>query len=67
MVDLMLDLGLSVSLVQCNVCLQAQDVMRVKAEKPLQLVRVSGEQLPILEHIRVPIKLGELELLHALW
>ena len=64
MVDLMLDSGSSVSLVQRNVHLQAQDVVRVEPGKPVQLVTASGEQLPILEHIRVPIKLGELELLH---
>ena len=64
MMDVMLDSGSSVSLVQRNVCLQAQDVVRVKARKPQQLVTASGEQLPILEHVRIPIKLGELELLH---
>ena len=31
---------------------------------PPQVLMASGEQLPILEYIRVPIKLGELELLH---
>ena len=63
-VDMMLDSGSSVSLVQHNVRVQAQDIVRVKARKPVQLVMASGKQLPILEHIRVPIKLSELELLH---
>ena len=38
--------------------------MQVKATRPLQLVTASGERLPVLGHIKVSIKLGELELLH---
>ena len=62
-VELMLDSGSSVSLVQCNVRSQARNVVQVEARRPLQLVTASGEQLPIVEHIRAPVKLGELELL----
>ena len=60
----MLDSGSSVSLVQCDVCSQARNVVRVEARRPLQLVTASGEKLPIVGHVRVPVKLGELELLH---
>ena len=35
LVDLMLDSGSSVSLVQRNVRLQAQDIVQVEAKKPL--------------------------------
>ena len=62
-VELMLDSGSSVSLVQCNVRSQARNVVQVETRRPLQLVTASGEQLPIVEHIRAPVKLGELELL----
>ena len=61
MVDVMQDSGSSVSLIQHNVRLQAKDIVRVKARKPLQLITASGEQPPILEHIKVLIKLGELD------
>ena len=53
-VDLMLDLGSSVSLVQRNIQLQAQDVMRSKVGKPLQLVMASGEQLFIFAGALIP-------------
>ena len=62
--SVMLSLGLSVSLVNCNMCLQIQDVEIINALRPLQLGMVSGKQLPILENITVLIKCGELELLH---
>ena len=63
-VEIMLDSGSSLSLVQRNVLLQANNVMQIQAPRPLQLVTASGEQLPIVEHIRAPIKVGELELMH---
>jgi len=47
----MLDSWLSNSLVQRDVLSQAQDIVRVKAMRSLQLVTASGEQLPILGHI----------------
>ena len=43
---------------------RAQDVVQVKARRPLQLVMASGGRLPVMGHIRAPIKLGELKLLH---
>ena len=60
----MLDSGSSVSLVQQGVLLQARGIERVEKKKPLRLVTASGDSLPILDHIRAPIKLGELELVH---
>ena len=63
-VELMLDSGSSVSLVQGNILSQAQDIVHIKAVRPLQLVTASGEQLPIMGHIRALVNLGELELLH---
>ena len=67
-VGIMLDSGSSISLVQRDVLLQAQDVVQVEATRSLQLVTASGEQLSIvchlLCHIRAPVKLGELKLLN---
>ena len=63
-VELMLDSGSSVSLVQCDIRSQARNVVPIEARRPLQLLTALGEQLPILEHVRAPVKLGELELLH---
>ena len=62
--ELMLDSRLSISLVQRKLLARAQDVVEVKAKRPLQLVTASGGRLPVMGHIRVPIKLGELKLLH---
>ena len=63
-VELMLDSGSSISLVQRDVLSQVQDIVRVKATRFLPLVTASGEQLPIVCHIRAPVKLAELKLLH---
>ena len=63
-VELMLDSRSSISLVQRDLLAQAQDVVQVKARRQLQLVTASGGQLPIMGHIRAPIKLCELNLLH---
>ena len=63
--ELMLDSGSSVSLVRSDLLARAQGAVQpVKATRPLQLVTASGERLPVLGHIKAPIKLGELELLH---
>ena len=62
--ELMLDSGSSISLVQRDVLSQVQDIVRVKATRSLPLVTASGEQLPIVCHIRTPVKLAELKLLH---
>ena len=63
-VELMLDSGSSISLVQRDLLARAQDVVQVKAKTPLELVTASGGLLPVMEHIRALIKLGELKLLH---
>ena len=63
-VELMLDSGLSISLVQCDLLAPAQDIVQVRSKRPLQLVTASGRWLPVMGHIRAPIKLGELKLLH---
>ena len=62
--EIMLDSGSSVSLVQSRVLDNARNVVPVKAVKPLRLVTASGDQLPIVRHVRAPVKLGELQLLH---
>lgn len=62
--ETMLDSGSSVSLVQQGVLLHARGIERVEKKKPLRLVTASGDSLLILDHIRAPIKLGELELVH---
>ena len=60
----MLDSGSSVSLVKSRVLDNARNVVPVKAVKPLRLVTASGDQLPIVRHVRAPVKLDELQLLH---
>ena len=64
LVEIMLDSGRSISLVQHDVLVQAQDVVQVKARRPLQLMMASGEQLYVRGHIRAPFKIDELNLLH---
>ena len=61
-VETMLDSGSSVSLVQRGVLRQAKGIKKVEETKPLRLVTASSDDLPIMDHIRAPVKLGELEL-----
>ena len=56
----MLDSGSSVSLVQCDVLQGAQNVVEVTAARPIQFVTASGDQLPILQHFKALVQLGEL-------
>ena len=63
-VELMLDSGSSILLVQLDLLARAQDIVHVRSKRPLQLVTASGRWLPVMGHIRAPIKLGELKLLH---
>ena len=63
-VELMLDSGSSLSLVQCDVLQGAENVVQVAATRPIQLVTASGDQLPILQHVRASVQLGELKVLH---
>ena len=64
-VEMMLDSGSSVSLVTqqvLNGC--GSQVERVPAVERVRLVTASGEDLPMVDHIQVPVQLGELEVLH---
>ena len=63
-VEIMLDSGSSISLVQHDVLHRAKDIQRIQPRQLLRLVTTSGEHLPIVEHIQAPVKLGELELMH---
>ena len=60
----MLDSGSSVSLIQGEVLQSAQDVVLVTVARPIQLVTASGDQLPILQHVKAAVKLGELNVVH---
>jgi len=42
----------------------AKYVVQVAAARPIQLVTASGDQLPILEHVRASVQLDELNVLH---
>ena len=59
----MRDSGSSVSLVQSDILLTAKNVTRVAAQ-PIQLVTASGDQLPILRHVKALVQLGELHAFH---
>ena len=63
-VEMMLDSGSSVSLIQKDVLSRAQDVVRIKTTKPLRLVTTSGDQLPILDHVSALVQVGELHVRH---
>ena len=63
-VEIMLDSGSSVSLIQSTVLAGAQGVVQWENARPLQLVTASGDPLPIVEQVRPPIKLSELHLMH---
>ena len=58
-VELMLDSGSSVSLIQSNALQGASDI-QVLSAKPIQLVTASGDQLPIIQHVKATVQLGEL-------
>lgn len=55
-VEGMLDSGLSVSLIKSN-ALQGVSVLSAKS---IQLVTASGDQLPIMQHMKATVQLGEL-------
>ena len=63
-VDVMLDSGSSVSLVQSSTLTGMKDVVGVQCARSLRLVTASGDQLPILRHIRTHVKLGEYNVMH---
>jgi len=53
-------------LVQSDVLLTAKNVTQVAA-RPTQLVTASGDQLPIIQHVKALVQLGELRVLHELF
>ena len=62
--EMMLNSGSSVSLVQQSVLLQAQGIVQARGTTPLRLVTASGDDLPILNHVRARIQVGELKFIH---
>jgi len=62
-VELMLNSGSSVSLVQSNVLQGATDI-QVLSAKPIQLVTASGDRFPIIQHVKATVQLGDLIVLH---
>ena len=44
----------------------AQNVIQVTAARPTNLVTASGDQLPILQHVKASVQLGELHILHKI-
>ena len=63
-VDLMLDSGSSVSLVQCDILSSTKNIVDIPQARPLRLVTASGDQLPILGQIRAKVQLGEFDVFH---
>ena len=63
-VDLMLDSGSSVSLVQCDILSNIKNIVDTPQVRPSHLVTASGDQLPILRHIRTKVQLGEFDVFH---
>ena len=59
----MLDSGLSVSFVQCNVLQHAKCDLGDNSKISL-MVTASGDKPPILQHVKASIQLGELNNLH---
>ena len=54
--EIMLNSGLSASLIQQDVRSKAQHIVQIEETKSLQLVTALGEQLDIVEHIRAPVQ-----------
>ena len=52
------------SLVRQDVLPQAENIVRVEATQPIQLVTAAGDQLPILGNIHAPLQVGELQVTH---
>ena len=62
--EVMLDSGSSVSLVRQEVLSQAPKMPSVASAEPIQLYTASGDPLRILDRVRAPVKIGDLELIH---
>ena len=63
-VEFMLDSGSSVSLIQYDLLKSVKNVTRVNMVKALQLMTASGDSLPILQHVKALVQLGELNIFH---
>ena len=63
-VELMLDSGSSVSLIQIDALKGACNVVQVSSARQIQLVTVSGDRLPIIKHVKAPVQLDELCVIH---
>ena len=63
-VDVMLDSGSSVSLVESGILTGMKDIVSVRCARSVRLVTASGDQLPILRHIRACVELGEFNVMH---
>ena len=65
MMEVMLDSGSSVSLIQQKILSKMQRITKIQAEiTSLRQVTASGDQLPMLDHIRASVILGELKVRH---
>ena len=63
-VEIMLDSGSSVSLVQQCILSRTCGWTSIDFPKGLQLVTASGENLPIEDYVRARVKIGELDIAH---
>ena len=63
-VEMILDSGSSVSLIKECLLPQVLGTMRAEVANQLQLVTASGEPISILDHVRAPVQLGDLEVTH---
>ena len=55
----MLDSGSAVSLVREDVVRDLKDTVQLQPAPQLQLVTPSGEALPILDHMKVPVQISK--------
>ena len=62
----MLESGSSVSLVQSDILSQTDDIVHLDASRSIRLATASGNQLPIVTHVRTLVALGVLKLLHEI-
>ena len=60
-VEMMLDSGSSISLVRSDILSQT-NITRIQAPRQIQLRTASGAELPIVDHARMQVTLGELNL-----
>lgn len=63
-VEVMLDSGSSVSLVQQCILSRTRGWTSTDTPKGLRLVTASGENLPIEDYVRARVKIGELDIAH---